>query len=290
MKNHSSLIRKLRKERGLTQEQLTRGISQRGTLAAFESRGTKISFELLVNYLERMNVSLEEYQFLLNNNSLTNKQKLTNYFISANTITPEQELELLNEYEKTGNIYYRLIYAQRKLIMNYRYHQSEITPEIEEEITVIKNYLEKIETWGHFELTIFANCLFIFDDQYIIHSFQTSVSKMKTYIDATYSQNLFSNFILNGLRLSFKRHSVILRKHFLQELKRMAQKHKRSLDMAHYKMFAALDKLADGDQSAIHEIEQGLLFFDWLELSAAKEYFNKLKTSLMRSSLKKVPS
>ncbi|MGL9880858.1 hypothetical protein IGK81_002061 [Enterococcus sp. DIV0703] len=84
MTNHSSLIRKLRKERGLTQEQLTRGISQRGTLAAFESRGTKISFELLVNYLERMNITLAEYQFLLNSNSLTNKQKLTNYLIQKN--------------------------------------------------------------------------------------------------------------------------------------------------------------------------------------------------------------
>ncbi len=102
----------------MTQEQLTRGISQRGTLSCFESRGTKIGFELIVNYLERMNITLEEYQFLLNNN-LSNKQKLTNYLITSKTITPTQEKELLNEYKKTGNIYYRLIYAQRKLISNY---------------------------------------------------------------------------------------------------------------------------------------------------------------------------
>lgn len=111
---------------------MTRGISQRGTLAAFESRGTKISFELLVNYLERMNITLEEYQFLLNSNSLTNKQKLTNYLISSKKITHEQELELLNEYEKTGSIYYRLIYAQRKLIMNYLYNHTDTNLKISE--------------------------------------------------------------------------------------------------------------------------------------------------------------
>lgn len=119
MIKHASLIRKLRKERGLTQAQLTEGLSQRGTLAAFESRGTKISFELLVDYLERMNVTLEEYQFLLNNNTLTSKQKLSNYLITTKYLTKEQENELLKEYKKTGNIYYRLLYTQRILIDQY---------------------------------------------------------------------------------------------------------------------------------------------------------------------------
>lgn len=290
MTNHSSLIRKLRKERGLTQEQLTHGISQRGTLAAFESRGTKISFELLVDYLERMNITLEEYQFLLNNNSLSNKQKLTNYFISSKTITPEQEKELLKEYQKSGNIYYRLVYAQRKLITNYLYNNGTITPNIETEITIIKNYLEKIETWGHFELTVFSNVLFIFDDQYIIHSFQTSISKMKTYIDATYYPELFSNFILNGLRLSFNRQSMVLRKHFLHELKKISNNHKHSLDIAHYKIFSALDRISDGDMSAIHEFEKGIQFFEWLELYKAKDYFIHLKKMLLTRKLQSASS
>ena len=64
MTEHLALIRKLRKDRGLTQEQLTSGISQKRNLSkAFESRGTKIGFELIVNYLDRMNITLEEYQF-----------------------------------------------------------------------------------------------------------------------------------------------------------------------------------------------------------------------------------
>ncbi len=155
MPQHSSLIRKLRKERGLTQEQLTRAISQRGTLAAFESRGTKIGFELLFNYLERMNITLEEYQFLLNNNNLSNKQKLTNYLIYSKDVSPTQEKELLNEYKKTGNIYYRLIYSQRRLIISYLCNDA-FNEELKEEIETIKRYLETIDTWGHFEFI----CLF----------------------------------------------------------------------------------------------------------------------------------
>ncbi|AZP92241.1 transcriptional regulator [Enterococcus mundtii] len=276
MTEHAALIRKLRKDRGLTQEQLTSGISQRGTLAAFESRGTKIGFELIVNYLDRMNITLEEYQFLLNSNSLSNKQKLTNYLITSKTITSAQEQELLNEFEKTGNIYYRLIYAQRKLISNYLYSSS-FTASMKEEISVIKKYLEKIDTWGHFELTIFSNCLFIFDDEYIAYSFQNSVIKMKSYLDNTYYSELLSNFILNGVRLSFNRESTTLRKLFLAQLKKIATTHKQTLDLAHYKVFAALDKLADGQKTALKEVETGIAFFEWLDLSTSKDYMINLK-------------
>ena len=279
MTEHAALIRKLRKDRGLTQEQLTEGISQRGTLAAFESRGTKIGFELLVNYLDRMNVTLEEYQFLLNSNSLSNKQKLTNYLINSKKITPAQEQELLNEFEKTGNIYYRLIYAQRKLISNYLY-STIFTSAMKEEIAIIKTYLEKIDTWGHFELAIFSNCLFIFDDDYIIHSFQKSVIKMKAYIDSTYYSEHLSIFILNGIRLSFNRESSRLRKLFLEKLKMLANTHKQSLDLAHYKVFTALDRLADGQRSAYKEVEEGIHFFDWLGLTSTTEYLISLKDKL----------
>ncbi|MGM9902846.1 transcriptional regulator [Enterococcus hirae] len=282
MTEHAALIRKLRKDRGLTQEQLTDGISQRGTLAAFETRGTKIGFELLVSYLDRMNISLEEYQFLLNSNSLSNKQKLTNYLITSKTITPAQEQELLNEYEKTGNIYYRLIYAQRKLIASYLYSAS-FTASMTEEINVIKKYLEKIDTWGHFELTIFSNCLFIFEDEYIIHSFQNSITKMKAYIDTTYYSEILSNFILNGLRLSFDRESIILRKLFLATLKKLSTAHKQSLDLAYYKVFTALDRLADGQKVACKDIEEGMAFFGWLEMTNTRDYLNELKEKLMVS-------
>ncbi|MCA6742816.1 helix-turn-helix domain-containing protein [Enterococcus durans] len=63
--DHSSLIKKLRLERGLSQKKLAQGISQRSTLASFENNATKISYNILIQYLDRMNVTLEEYQFMI---------------------------------------------------------------------------------------------------------------------------------------------------------------------------------------------------------------------------------
>lgn len=278
MPEHAFLIRKLRKERGFTQEQLTTGISQRGTLAAFESRGTKISFELLINYLERMNVTLEEYEFLLNNGSLSSKQKLTNYFLTTPAITSAQEGELLKEYEKTGNIFYRLLYAQRKIILNHLENRA-ITLEVKKEAQLIMNHLEHIDTWGRFELSVFSRCLFIFKTDCIVRFFYHSVTKMGIYQETAVQQNLLANFILNGVRLSFTRSSATLRTLFLTELKKLAELHTNSLNMAYYKIFSALDRLAQGDQSAIAEIDQGIYFFDWLGLTTMTDFIIRLKTT-----------
>ncbi|MBO0431823.1 helix-turn-helix domain-containing protein [Enterococcus sp. DIV0660C] len=278
MPKHAFLIRKLRKERGFTQEQLTMGISQRGTLAAFESRGTKISFELLISYLEKMNVTLEEYEFLLNDGSLSPKQKLTNYFLTTPALTSAQEDELLKEYEKTGNIFYRLLYAQRKIILNHLDNEA-ITPEVKKEAQLIMNYLEHIDTWGHFELSVFSRCLFVFKTDYIVRSFYHSVTKMGIYQDTAVQQNLLANFILNGVRLSFTRSSNTLRTLFLAELKKLAELHTNSLNMAYYKIFSALDRLSQGDQSVIPEIDQGIHFFNWLGLTTMTDFILRLKST-----------
>ncbi|EPI01570.1 DNA-binding helix-turn-helix protein [Enterococcus faecalis 13-SD-W-01] len=277
MPNHASLIRKIRKERGLTQEQLTLDISQRGTLAAFESRGTKIGFELLTKYLERMNITLTEYQFLLNNNELTSKQKLANLLASQEKeLSEEQEKALLDEYEKTGDIYYRILYAQKKLIRGYLRNPS-LTPFMKQEIAVIKNHLDRIDTWGHFELSIFSNCLFLFDDEYIFYSFNQSVTKMEMYINTTYYSDLISNFLLNGVYLAFNRASLPLRKLFLGELKKTALTYNKTIDLAYYKVFSAFDKLVDGNPSSIGEINTGIAFFEWLGLTEAVNYLTRLK-------------
>ena len=42
-------------------------------------------------------------------------------------------------------------------------------------------------------------------------------------------------------------------------------------------MFTALDKLADGQKTALKEVETGIAFFEWLDLSTSKDYMINLK-------------
>ncbi|WVT91390.1 helix-turn-helix transcriptional regulator [Enterococcus durans] len=90
--DHSSLIKKLRLERGLSQKKLAQGISQRSTLASFENNATKISYNILIQYLDRMNVTLEEYQFMLDGNNLSEKESYQKFFLTSFVDTMTQNL------------------------------------------------------------------------------------------------------------------------------------------------------------------------------------------------------
>ena len=75
------LIRKLRKERNITQEKLVGMHYSRSTLARIESEDLDMRTEMLINLLNRMNVSLEEYQFYKHENLLSKKDEARKNFI-----------------------------------------------------------------------------------------------------------------------------------------------------------------------------------------------------------------
>lgn len=143
--DHSSLIKKLRLERGLSQKKLAQGISQRSTLASFENNATKISYNILIQYLDRMNVTLEEYQFMLDGNNLSEKRKLSKVFFDKLRRHYDSEFaKFLNEqYYSTDDYYYKLLHASYVLIRKRENDAIQVDSIGAQKI--IKDYLDSIE-------------------------------------------------------------------------------------------------------------------------------------------------
>lgn len=77
---HGELIKKLRLERNLSQETLSDGITSRNTLSSLEIRKSNSSFQNLFQYCQRMNITLEEYEFLYNGGKVDSKRSLQPVF------------------------------------------------------------------------------------------------------------------------------------------------------------------------------------------------------------------
>lgn len=206
------LLKKLRTERNLSQRKLAADISERSTLATFEQKGHRIAFDILYKYLDRLNVTLEEFEYHLTNNQLNEKKQLSKQFHNAYYQHDYDQLAILIDeskttYQETQDFFYYLLYSQYYLILKKKgfLHTIDETEKIE---AVIKSYLDKIETWGKFEITIFANLMFLFTDEYILFQIE-QLNKQEFYNNLlSLNYHIYSKLLTNAAFLFIDRNQI----------------------------------------------------------------------------------
>lgn len=206
MREQSELIKELRIERNITQEVLAQGITTREAVSNFERRGTNITSNTLLTFLDRMNVTLEEYGFLLNNKNLTKKQEMfiegVNYH---NKVMQEDYLNRLNEtYKSTNDYAYALIASQYRLLYAFKNNTNKMDDLIQDK-QKIQNHLNNVQNWGRFELSLFTNVLFVFNTEYIYSTYRRVIKNMKLYSNHPHYKDNIGIFIKNCLILFWKR-------------------------------------------------------------------------------------
>ena len=95
---HGEFIKKIRKEKHLTQKELAEGILSKNFLSKFERGESKITSEIFMNLLERLNVSLDEFEQLV-----TSKHSQKEFLQKLDTFKSQKDvylLENLKEEEK----------------------------------------------------------------------------------------------------------------------------------------------------------------------------------------------
>lgn len=206
----NTLLRKLRIERGITQKELADGISARNTLGSYELGGTAINYHLLRQYLEKLNVSMEEFDFLLTSNSEVHKK---NFAAMLESLYYHHDFERLKsllkkieiEYTKTGDFYYFHLFAQYRMAMSklniYPLSQIEMNTYAEK----IQKYLSQIETWGKFEAALFINFMYIFETDYLLFSLKYIIKKQEFYGPLYKKYQLLEKMHLNALYLLAER-------------------------------------------------------------------------------------
>ncbi|WP_390409390.1 Rgg/GadR/MutR family transcriptional regulator [Lacticaseibacillus jixiensis] len=254
------LVKQLREARRLSQAALcARGSSNRNTLASFERNGTRISFMLLSEYCETMNVSLEEFEFLLADADSLPEKRIVARMVSRSFKKPFEEsvVKLLRDlFEETRDFFYYSLYAQYFLIKKYFSRQQrgdEVDRETRLEVAKIKDkvisYLDRIYPWGRFELVLYTNCMFLFSDENIRAEYDEAVTHMRIYLDSSnYSADL-TKFLINGTQLLYEHHNLDNLRRFIGELREVAQIYGDSKARLVVKIFSVLQEDEAGKAS-----------------------------------------
>lgn len=270
---HNELIKKLRHERCLSQAELTNGICSRNALSTFETDGSKMSFESCFAFCEKMNITLEEYEYQFHDGNMSGKRIISRKVKEAFNTSYSSELsnELLEKYAATNDFYYYSLYAQYYLLSNLNTEQLRSNTAIRI-AKKVKRYLDAVDVWGRFELVLFNNCMFMFESKYIAFQFHESVKLMRVYSDsASYSADLLA-FLVNGTQLMYERKAKIELDIFLAELQAVARKSSDYRALLASRVFSFLQQsysLNKTDEAEKARLLAVLQFFDnqnWYQL------------------------
>ena len=156
---HGEFIKKIRQEKHLTQKELAEGILSKNFLSKFERGESKITSEIFLNLLERLNVSLDEFEQLV-----ISKHSQKEFLQKLETFKTQKDgylLENLKAEEK------QLFQSDR----NRRHLHNQILVEAHSQYLqgknidvkqkrVIQSYLFEVEEWGDYEWELFGNIVF----------------------------------------------------------------------------------------------------------------------------------
>lgn len=91
---HGEFIKKIRKEKHLTQKELAEGILSKNFLSKFERGESKITSEIFMNLLERLNVSLDEFEQLV-----TSKYSQKEFLQKLETFKSQKEVLFIRKFK-----------------------------------------------------------------------------------------------------------------------------------------------------------------------------------------------
>lgn len=218
------LLRKLRLERGISQKDLSYGITTRETFVKYENGRTKIPFFVLIELLERMNLNLDEFIFYLDKDNVREKnwslKKLVKK-LREDKSNFHHTLRTLREKAKdTNNIvdirnylvvktidWYQLAASKRKLSNSDTKYLSEL-----------KRYLEAVDDWGRFEMATFNTLLFVFETNYINGRLSDIERKIEKNKDFEIFHSILIGMYNNAFLLMLERKELSLAKKYLEKI------------------------------------------------------------------------
>ncbi|MCQ2011638.1 helix-turn-helix domain-containing protein [Sporolactobacillus sp. STSJ-5] len=162
--NHPGVtLRYIRKSKKMTLSELAQGEVSVAFLSRFERGDCDISFTHLLNLLNKLNVSMDEFLYVNNDYEVTHFQK---FFDDLKGYVMEDNLHMLQvlrdrtnrKYLIEGKNYYLHFSIVAELYIR-RISKKKPDPKM---VKILSEYFSNVDVWGYYELVIYTNSMFSF--------------------------------------------------------------------------------------------------------------------------------
>lgn len=285
MKNLTGKVFKLiRNSKQVSLRQVAGKCISAGQLSRFERNESHLTVDAFLNSLQRMNVSLEEFQYLYNIyhqiNDVRLSQELSEAYVSKNIVKLNKMLacsqKLMDEASDPLELQtYTLNYIVIKAIMAYCNSDTAVT---EHEITYLMEYLFSVEEWGRYELWIFTNTAGVLSIETLDTFSSEMLKRTQLYYGNSNNRRKIHQMLLNiiNLSISHERNDIAIK--YITHLDKLNISDTDMYEKLLLKYNKAYYSYSNGNKEALNIMKQCAKFLDFID---CENLYLRLKDEIM---------
>lgn len=213
MKNIGNEVRKIHMKKNIPAKEVYEGILSRSMYYRFENKGDAISYPLLFQIFQRLNIDYKTIEQLYDeeNYHYIIKKIYQIYFEDKNKLDIYADF-LRDKYHRSNKIKY----LHLSIICNNLYQKYYRNTLNEDEVRIFKSYIFDAETWDEYEIYLIINGLFIFSLEEIDYLYHPVIKKIK---ELSLSPDLFIILITGIMSICYSQKDYIRFTKYLSYLK-----------------------------------------------------------------------
>lgn len=182
MNHPGETVRYIRKSKKVTLSELAQGEVSVAFLSRFERGECDISFTHLLNLLNKLNVTIDEFLYVKNDYEVSDFQQ---FFENVKKYVMEDNLHMLQVLHDRMNSLYimkkKIHYLHFSVIAAlYVQRISKKQPDLKM-VKLLSEYLSNVDVWGYYELVVYNNSLFSFPVDQMISLSRMAYEKSMDY-------------------------------------------------------------------------------------------------------------
>lgn len=191
-------------------------------ISRFERGESEISCSRLINILDKLHISLDEFLILHNSEHISNK----NFFDLIHYIRKEYSAQNITNITSllSDSSKFNLNPIEKTMVKSIIHSANNTFKPTNDEMLQLTDYLFKVEDWGYYEIILLGNCVRTINyDSY----FLLTREMLKKYIYSTLNKNnkkLVAQLAINCLILSIDNNKFQNCEYLVSEIKKLLKK------------------------------------------------------------------
>jgi len=185
---YGKTLRMIRKQKGITLNDLAEGVCSVSFLSKFERGNSDITLGLMTRILEKLMMNFDEFLYVHND---FQPDKLEQFFKTSAKAYFNRDVNLLKElkneqlkkwkqYSVDTYHYNALLIEVYLSIVDHRYIDEDVK---EKDIRLLADYLFSVEVWGYYELMLYNGTLLLLEPEMVFMLSRTAYEKSARFKD-----------------------------------------------------------------------------------------------------------